>query len=179
MAEDLRPDDPDHLKRRLIEECRTEEENCLYTSTTFFIWLKFLRSARALLWVGGVAASAFAASHILRGAEEHKLLVAGAALLAVVLPGTIRTLRLDKAIDDYAAAAATFKILQGEFRRAANVWSQKHADDFEADARKLFKQGNDARKPSLTPPDICFWLAQKKIKSGDYDRNSTPGPGSQ
>jgi len=40
------------------------------------------------------------------------------------------------------------------------VWSNKPARDFEDDARKLFKAMNDARKPSLTPPDLRFGLAQ-------------------
>lgn len=44
--------------------------------------------------------------------------------------------------------------------------------DFEDEARKLFKAKNDARKPSLTPPDFCFKLAQKKIKAGHYDHDT-------
>jgi hypothetical protein len=30
---------------------------------------------------------------------------------------------------------------------------------------------NEARKPSLTPPEWCFRWAQKKIKRGDYDND--------
>ena len=45
MAEDLRNDDPVvselvTARNALIAECEREEENCLYTSTSFYIWLQ-------------------------------------------------------------------------------------------------------------------------------------------
>lgn len=184
MAEDIRHDDTgnDGLKPArdaLIRECEREEENCLYTSTSFFIWLRFLRTLRAALWVGAAIASGVAASHILRGDPEHKVLIAAAALLAVVLPGIGRAMRLDSAIKEYGLAAGMLKNLQGEFRRAAKVWSHKTFSEFEAEARKLFRQINEARKPSLTPPDFLFRLSQRKIRKGHYthdaDEQHRPG----
>ena len=144
MAEDLRRDDPadgdlTQAKAALVAECAREEENALYTSTNFFIWLRFLKAVRALLWALAALGSALAASHILRGAPDMKLLMAAAALAGVLLPGLGRALRLDAAIRDYTDAAARFKNLQGEFRRAHLVWSNKPFADFEAEARKLFK----------------------------------------
>jgi hypothetical protein len=52
------------------------------------------------------------------------------------------------------------------------VWSNKAQTDFEDEARKLFKAMNDARKPSLTPPDLFFKLAQRKIRAGHYNYDS-------
>ena len=159
-------------KTALIAECAREEENALYTSTNFFIWLRFLKAMRAVLWAGAALGSALAASHILRGSSDMKLLMAAAALAGVLLPALGRALRLDATIREYVDAAGKFKNLQGEFRRARLVWSKKSFSEFETEARKLFKAMNDARKPSLTPPEWCFGLARRKIKSGHYTHDS-------
>ncbi len=129
---------------------------------------------RSALWIGAVAASAVAASHILRGDPSYRLLMAATALAAVILPGIGRAVRIDAAIRDYASAAAAFKNLQGELRRAAQVWSPKPFPEFEAEARKLFRAMNDARKPSLTPPELCFRLARRKVKQGHYAYDEDP-----
>ena len=126
MAENLRHDDPkdDRLNgacATLVRECMREEQNCLHTSTSFLIWLRCLRWIRAALWIGAVAASAVAASHILRGDPSYRILVAAAALAAVILPGVCRAVGIDSTIRNYASAAAAFKNLQGEFRRSAFV----------------------------------------------------------
>jgi hypothetical protein len=177
VAEDIRRDDPPdgdltQAKAALVEECAREEENALYTSTNFFIWLRFLKALRTLLWVGAALGSALAASHILRGSPDMKLFMAAAALAGVLLPGIGRALRLDATIRDYTDAAGRFKNLQGEFRRVRLVWSNKPFEDFEADARKLFKAMNDARKPSFTPPEWCFRLARRKIQAGHYTHDA-------
>ena len=173
MAEDIRHDDSDDgqlsaARTALIEDCETEEENCLYTSTTFFIWLRVLKTIRAAMWVLAAIGSIVSANSILGDAEDYQVIMAGLALTGVLLPGLIKAVRLDTAIDDYAAAAAQFKNLQGEFRRAAKVWSNKPFAEFEAETREITNAMNDARKASLTPPDWCFRRAQRKIKRGDY-----------
>lgn len=176
MAKDLRDDDPSDsgsiMKDAIIAECAKEEENALYTSTNFFIWLRILKGLRGALWVGGAVGSIFAASHILRGVEEGKIIMAAFALAGVLLPGIGKALKIDAVICDYTEAAAKFKNLQGEFRRARLVWSHRPLADFEDEVRKLFKAMNDARKPSLTPPEWCFRLAQRKIKAGHYDHDA-------
>ena len=178
MAKDIRIDDAFEsgfrldMKEALVAECAREEENALYTSTTFYIWLRGLRFIRASLWVLAAFASALAASHILRGDPGMKLFMAAAAMAGVLLPGILRALKLDADIRTYADAAGRLKNLQGEFRRARLVWSMKDDREFEDEARKLFKAMNDVRKLSLTPPDLCFQLARRKIKKGDYAHDS-------
>jgi hypothetical protein len=176
MAEDLRADDPaegiGHMKDQLIAECAREEENALWTSTTFYIWLRFLKTVRAALWVAAAICSSLAASHILRGDPDMKFIMALAALAAVIFPAIGRALRLDAAIHAYEEAAGKLKNLQGEFRRARLVWLNKPADEFEKEARKLFKGMNEVRKPSLTPPEWCFRLASRKIKAGHYEHDT-------
>ena len=162
-------------KDALIKECQDEEENCLYTSTTFYIWLRWLNGLRAAMWAAGAIGSVLAASHILKGAAEHRIALAAAALAGVLMPALVKALRLDAAIRDYAKAAARFKNLQGEFRRLACVWSSKEPAAFESEARKTFAAMNEARKPSLTPPEICFRLARRKIKKGHYTPDGVSG----
>ena len=173
MAEDLRNDDPAGgdlvaAKAALIAECTREEENALWTSTIFFIWLRFLRTARALLWTGAGVCSVLAASQLVQGDPSLKIWAAGAALAAVALPGIGRALQIDAIIRDYANAAGVFKNLQGEFRRARLVWSNDTWPEFKATTLKLIKAMNDARKPSMTPPEWCRRIAAWKIKAGHY-----------
>jgi hypothetical protein len=160
------------INTALIAECAREEESALYTSTTFYIWLRFLRFVRASLWVTGAICSIVAASHILRGDPDMKLIMALAALGGALFPVINKALKLDAAIRDYTEAAGKFKNLQGDLRRAKSVWSLKPDAEFEAEARKLFKTMNETRKPSLTPPEVVFWFARRKIKSGDYTHDS-------
>jgi hypothetical protein len=177
VAKDIRPNDPAAgdlaaAKAALIAECAREEENALYTSTNFFVWLRFLKGARAMLWVGAAVCSVLAASQILRNDPDQKILMAAAALAAVILPAVGRGLQIDSMIRDYTKAASAFKNLQVEFRRAKLVWSNLPWPEFKAEAQKLFKAMNDARKPSLTPPEWCFWLARRKIKVGHYTHDA-------
>lgn len=180
MAENIRNGDPpgsgvDAIRLALISVCHDEEENCLYTSATFYIWLRWLKSFRALLWAIGGVASLVAASHILEGGSDGRIAAAGAALAGVVLPALVRLLRLDAAIRNYGNAAAKLKDLQHEFGLLADVWSLKEFPEFEREARKTLIAMSDARKQSLTPPELCFKLARRKIKSGNYvpDRRAT------
>lgn len=180
MADDLRHDDSvdgglNAARTALIADCEREEENCLYTSATFFIWLRTLKIIRACLWGIGAIGSIVSASSILKGAQVDPIVIAALALTGVLMPGLVKALRLDAAIKDYAVAAASFKNLQGEFRRAARVWSNKSFLEFEADARKAIKAMNETRKPSLTPPEWCFRRARKKINGGTMTRMKASG----
>lgn len=178
MAEDLRHDDiVDGLRAAhaaLIAECEREEESCLYTSTSFYIWLRTLKMIRAGLWMLGAIGSIASANGILRSQQGYPIILASLAIAGALMPGIIKGVQLDTTIRDYAGAAAVFKNLQGEFRRLARVWSNKPFPEFEAEARRAMKAMNDAQKPSLTPPEWCFRWAQAKIKRGDYERDEKP-----
>jgi hypothetical protein len=174
VAEDIRngntsPSAVDTIREALIVECRTEEQNCLFTSTSFFIWLRWLKTIRALFWAVGSIGSVLAASQIVKGSpDQYKVLIAGAALAGVVFPALIRTLRLDTAIRDYTSNAAKFKNLQVDFRRLSQIWSNKELREFEREARNAFVALAAVRQASLTPPEVCFRLARWKIKRGHY-----------
>jgi hypothetical protein len=102
--------------------------------------------------------------------------MAFAALAGVLLPAVGRALHIDATIQDYTVAAGRFKNLQGEFRRAAQVWSLKSFPQFEDETRRLFKAMAEARKPSLTPPEIMFRLARRKIQKGHYNFDASRPP---
>ncbi len=34
------------MRAELIMECKRQSENCLYTSTSLFVWLRYLRAMR-------------------------------------------------------------------------------------------------------------------------------------
>ncbi len=152
-------------------------ENTIYTSTTFYIWLKWLKGIRGALWILAAASGAGAASTVLKQSEENQVLVAGLALLAVIIPGAIKALKLDDTILDYETAAAKFKNAEGTLRRAANVWSHKPFSEFEIEAREALSDLDNARNASLTPPEFCFKAAQRKVASGDYDPDNIEGGG--
>src|SRR6056297_1182561 len=106
MAEDIRNSDPRNgdltaAHAALVKECREQARNTLYTSTSFFIWLRALKIARAVLWVLAAVSGAAAASTVLKSRENMELVIAGLALLAVILPGTIKALNLDDSIKSY------------------------------------------------------------------------------
>lgn len=174
MAEDIRTGDTGNgglsaAHEALKRECAEQSRNALYTSTTFYIWLRWLRRFRAAIWIAAVAASGAAASTALSKYLGLEVLVAGLALLGVILPGVIKALKIDDTISAYEDVVARYKIVEGALRRAANIWSHKPFAEFEVDARRALSDLDDARRTSLTPPEWCFRSAHKKVKSGDYD----------
>lgn len=174
MAEDFRRDDPGtsdliSAHAALVKECKEQSRNTLYTSTSFYIWLRWLKSFRAIMWVIAVVCASAAASTAIKEEEGLGVLVAGLALLGVILPAAIKALKLDDAILAYEETASKFKKAESDLGRAARVWSHKEYQEFESEARRAFGDLETARKPSLTPPEWCFRAAQKKIQSGDYD----------
>jgi hypothetical protein len=177
MAEDIRRDDPrtsdlTSAHSALVSECAEQSRNTLYTSTSFYIWLRWLKSFRAFLWVMAVICASAAASAAIAEKEGLGIFVAGLALLGVILPAAIKALKLDDTILAYEVSAAKFKKAESDLGRAARVWSHKEYEEFESEARRAFSDLEKARECSLTPPEWCFRSAQKKVQSGDYDPDS-------
>lgn len=174
MAKDIRIGDPNRSElngahKALQTECSEQSRNALYTSTSFYIWLRCLKLIRTGVWILAVVASGAAASTAISKLEGLESLVAGLALLGVILPGTIKATKLEETISQYEKAAAKFKHAENSLRRAADVWSNKAYAEFEVEAKRALAELDSARKSSLTPPEWCFKSAQKKVQSGDYD----------
>lgn len=122
-----------------------------------------------MIWIAAVTSSSAAASTAISKQPGLEVVVAGLALLGVILPGVIKALGLDETITAYEKTAAAFKNVEGSLRRAAEVWSHKPYTEFEQEASKALADLEAAQEPSLTPPEWCFRAAQTKVKSGDYD----------
>jgi len=101
--------------------------------------------------------------------QSVKVLVAVCALLAGLLPSIYAALKYDDQLEHCKRLTGEFKNLRDRFRQAASVSSLKTFDEFESDFQKLMERLEAARAHSYTAPEWCFRLAQKKIKSGDYD----------
>lgn len=160
----------------MISECRDQSRNCTYTSTTLFIWLRFLRTVRVVFTVVPLILGSLASWKLLTqsDADSVKVLVAGLAFLAGVLPTVYRALKLDRHLTQCAELAAEFKNLQDAFRQCANIYSLKPLPEFEAEFRRVMKRLEKARQPSYTAPEWCFKRAQRKVQSGDYDPDPQP-----
>lgn len=170
----------DDRSQQLVIECGRQEENCLYTSTTFYIWLRESRALRRLFIVAPIVLGALATWSVLDQPDKLwvQWLTATFALLAGLFPAIYEALKLDVHVDEIVRQAAEFKNLQDRFRQAARVTALGAFEDFKAEFDVLMQRLETARSSSLTPPERYFSAARRKIKSGDYrfsvDERSKP-----
>jgi hypothetical protein len=155
---------------KLIKECRRQEESCLYTSTTLYIWLREARRWRGVFVVVPIILGAIASWSILDRPDNPWALwvTAAAGLVAGLLPTIRDALGLDLHVEEMSRHAAQFKNLQDRFRLAADTGESKSEEAFETEVRDLLERLDEARKASMTPPERCFVKAQHKIKAGHY-----------
>jgi hypothetical protein len=90
------------------------------------------------------------------------------ALLATLIPPAYRASKTDAAIEEYILAAGEFTNLRDRFRQAASISSRKPFAEFEADTKPLMARLEKIRSRPLTPPEVFFLLAQRKLKAGHY-----------
>ena len=154
----------------LVQECRRLSENCLYTSTAFYIWLRELRRWRTAFVITPLIFGGFATGRLLFWTDSSttKIVSAVAAFAAGLLPAIYSALKFDDKLRECTNAAADFKNLQDRFRQAAQVATHKPFPEFEKQFNELMNRLESARKPSITPPERIFRKAQAKVKSGDY-----------
>jgi hypothetical protein len=155
--------------RNLALECKRYSESCLYTSTSFYIWLKFLRGLKLVLVTSSLVLGSLASFKLFTQDPDFAKVAAVFAFVAGLLPTIQEALKLDANITEAAQLAGEFKNLQDLFRRAALVSAYKPFAEFEADVKKLTERLEKARASSVTPPEFFFKRAQKKVNSGDYD----------
>lgn len=175
MAEDLRTSDPVRpvegaIASAIVAECRRQEESCLYTSTTLYVWLRQARVLRRFFIAAPIILGSLATWSVLDQPEAVwlKWLTATAALLAGLIPSLYEALKLNVHIDEIASQAATFKNLQDRFRQAATITAEASLETLRDEFETLMERMESARAESLTPPERCFRTARKKILSGHY-----------
>src|SRR5262245_11467809 len=107
----------------LALECKRLSESCLYTSTTFYIWLRILKRVRLVFIIAPLALGSLAGWNLLTKSDlqSAKIFTAVCAFLAGLLPTVYAALKLDQGLEQFARQASEFKNLQDRFRQAAQI----------------------------------------------------------
>jgi hypothetical protein len=158
----------DERTSNLVNECRRQEESCLYTSTALFEWLKQLRFRKVVLVIVPIILGGIATWPLIAKQDEYKWVTGVCALLAGFAPAIYKALDLDVNLGLVAKHAHLFKVLQDRFRQCWGISGLGQFEEFKKEFDGLMRRMDDARGASLTPPERFFKAAQKKIASGDY-----------
>ena len=159
----------DERTQSLIDECRRQEESCLYTSATLFEWLRSLCRWKVAFVVTPIVLGGVATWPLLTRQSDFEWVTATCALLAGLAPAVYKSLDFDVSLDAVAKHAHAFKILQDRFRQAWRVTALVPCDTFEKDFADLMQRLDTARSASLTAPERFFRKAQAKVSAGHYD----------
>lgn len=156
---------------QLALECKRQAENCLYSSTSLFIWLRFVRIVKSAFIVVSLVLGAIAGWQVLKHSQSYYVtaLTSVAAFLAGLLPTVYAALKLDDHLELCKHLAGEFKNLQDSFRQAALISALKPFAEFEQDVKPLVSRLECARSFSYTAPEWCFKRAQTKVQKGDYE----------
>src|SRR6478735_1302393 len=143
---------------QLVKECERQSESCLYTSTSFFIWLRVLRTLRVIFIVAPLVLGSLASGKLLLAVDPEgaKAFAATCAFLAGLLPSVYAALKYEERLKECVILSAEFKNLQDRFRQAALVAAHKPFVDFEKEFTLLMKRLEEARRSSFTAPEWCF-----------------------
>jgi hypothetical protein len=154
----------------ITQECNRQAENCLYTSTSLFIWLRILRWAKFAFIVVPLVLGGLGAWKLLTTSNvaSVQVLAAVCSFLAGLLPTIYAALKLDDSVDAVACSGTSFKNLQDHFRQLALIHSHDPIEQYQGLFEGAMTKMDEARATALTPPEWVFRMAQKKVKSGDY-----------
>jgi len=158
----------DKLRDAVIDECRRQEESCLYTSTMLYIWLRIVRLKRRLfvtapIILSGVAGLALAKELLPLWAIVLFTFVAG------LFPALERALKLETDVEQIAGQAGQYKALQDRFRRIATIDALDEPSHARAALEDAMASLDQVRATSITPPEGYYVKAKKKIEKGDYE----------
>lgn len=154
----------------LVQECKRQEESCLYTSSGLYIWQKRSRVLKNVFIIAPIILGGTASSQIITGNEAAwaNYAAAALALLAGFFPAIYEALGMDMRVREIGQSAAEFTNLRDRFRQMGNILSHSEFEEFNAAFEQLMDRMDSARKVSPPLPEWCFDKARKKINSGDY-----------
>jgi hypothetical protein len=158
----------DERAQNTVDECKRQEESCLYTSTSLFEWLKYLRGWKAFFIISPIILGGLSTWPLLAHRDEYKWFTGVCALLAGFSPALYKALDFDVSLKVIAQHAHEFKTLQDRFRQAWRISALGPVADFKKEFDDLMLRMDAARAASLTPPERFFKKTQTKVKSGDY-----------
>lgn len=159
----------DERTQNLIDECKRQEESCLYTSTSLFEFLKHIRFWKAVFVVAPIILGGVATWPLLAHKDGYRWLTGVCALLAGLSPAVYKALDFDVSLGTVAKHAHQFKILQDRFRQAWRITALGPFAELKNEFDDLMTRMDMARAVSLTPPERFFAKAQAKIAAGHYD----------
>ena len=152
----------------LVDECKRQEESCLYTSTALFEWLKFLRCWKIFFVVAPIVLAALATALPAEADTGPGRFAAACTILAGMATAIYKALDLDISLDLVGKQANQFKILQDRFRQAWRVAALDDPAKCQAEFDTRMSPMDAMRSSSLPPPERFFKRAQAKVQSGDY-----------
>jgi hypothetical protein len=159
----------DERTKSLIEECKRQEESCLYTSTALFEWLKYLRAWKNFFVITPIILAAIATGIPANLRPELEWLIGGCTLIAGIATAVYKALGLDVNLDAVTKNANRFKVLQDRFRQAWRVIALEDFGEFNEEFDSRMVQMDALSSSSLPVPERFFKKAQTKTRSGDYD----------
>lgn len=159
----------DDRTQNVIDECKRQEESCLYTSTSLFEWVKYLRFWKTCFVVAPILLGGLATWPLVAHRDELKWFTGVCALLAGLAPALYKALDVDVSLKLIAQHAHEFKTLQDRFRQAGRIGALGPFPEFKMEFDDLMGRMDAARAASLTPPDRFFNKAKAKIGDGHYE----------
>ncbi|MEZ5997550.1 MAG: hypothetical protein R3B98_02525 [Hyphomonas sp.] len=154
------------VRREILAECERLQENCLYTSTSLFIWLRALRAHRRIFIFGQVVFSVAAAGAAVGG---QALLAGGFGAVAGLSPMVWDALKMDGDINLVEHHASLFVELRDRFRQVRLIEDARGMKALEQAFEEAKADMAIARKSRVTPPERFYKMAKAKIHAGDYD----------
>lgn len=172
MAKDFREPDSDQRliedrRNAIISECQRQVESCLWTSTTLFIWLRWVRRQRQFFIAAPIIIGGIAGLSVLK-AWAPDWAIALLAFVASLFPALANALRFETRVEEIAKHASDFKSLQDRFRQVANITAPVDVEEAEIRLADLMDRLDAARAKSITTPEWAFARARKKIEAGHY-----------
>lgn len=155
------------LPTAIANEARRQEESCLYTSTSLYLWLRRVRLHNSIFVVAPIVLGALASFSVLKESLEPWA-IATLSLIASLFPALATGLKIQTSVSEIAASAAAYKALQDRFRQLAAISVLADPSVAEKELRDLMDRLDVARSNSITAPEKWFAKARKKIESGDY-----------
>ena len=172
MAEDIRSTDSnlslmEERSAEIRKEACRQQESCLYTSTSMYIWLRRVRTQNQIFIAAPILICGFAGLSVFQGWVSDWF-IAVLTLIAGLFPALADALKFQTSVNEISKTGAEFKALQDRFRRLANISILGDVDEAEEILSELMDRMDSIRSNSLTPPEWAFDEAQHKIASGDY-----------
>lgn len=149
-------------------ECARQVQSCLYTSTSLYIWLRWVRFFRVVFVLAPLLLSGLAALGLTKFNFPNYAVVI-LSFLASFFPALQYALKIETSIEQIAREASRYKALQDRFRQVATISVAQGEDVALREFSAAMDDLNSVRAGSITAPERYFKKAQKKIADGDYD----------